>query len=107
MAEDMSKMLEQLEQFREQLAHAQDNLDRITISEESGGGMVKVTANGKQQIVKVEIEKEVIDPNEAEMLEDLIVAAVNRALDRARTLSETRLNEVARMMMPPGFPPIT
>ncbi len=106
MAEEMSKMLEQLQQLQEGMARVQQELSSLTVSAESGGGMVKVTANGKQQIVKVEIEKEAIDPTDAEMLEDLIVAAVNRALEHARELSESRMNEAARSMLPPGFPPI-
>jgi DNA-binding YbaB/EbfC family protein len=106
MAEDMGNMLEQLQHLQEQMARVQQELGSLTVSAESGGGMIKVTANGRQQIVKVEIEKEVIDPNDPEMLEDLIVAAVNRALDHARELSESRLGDAARSMLPPGFPPI-
>jgi DNA-binding YbaB/EbfC family protein len=106
MAEEMSKMLEQLQQLQEGMARIQQELGSMTVSAESGGGMVKVTANGRQQIVKIEIEKEAIDPKDAEMLEDLIVAAVNRVLEHARELSESRMNDAARSMMPAGFPPM-
>src|SRR5665213_1959110 len=106
MAENMSNMLEKLQQLQEQMARVQDELGSQTVTMESGGGVVKVTANGKLQIMKVEIEKEVIDPNEKEMLEDLVVAAVNRALDRARELADSTMSDAAKSLLPPGFPPI-
>lgn len=104
MAEDMSKMLEKLQQLQEQMARVQDELAAQTVTMESGGGVVRVTVNGRQQIVKIEIEKEVIDPNEKEMLEDLVVAAVNRALKRAKEIADTTMSDAARSMLPPGFP---
>ena len=104
MAEDMSKMLEKLQQLQEQMARVQEDLATQSVSVESGGGVVKVTANGKLQILKIEIDKEVIDPNEKEMLEDLVVAAVNRALERAKELADSTMNDAARSMLPPGFP---
>lgn len=104
MAEDLSKMLEKLQQLQEQMSRVQDDLATQSVTEESGGGVVKVTANGKLQILKVEIEKEVIDPNDKEMLEDLVVAAINRALDRARELADSTMSDAARSMLPPGFP---
>jgi nucleoid-associated protein EbfC len=106
MADDMSNMLEKLQQLQEQMARVQDELGLQTVTMESGGGMVKVTANGKLQIMKVEIEKEVIDPNDKEMLEDLVQAAVNRALERARELADSSMSDAAKSLLPPGFPPI-
>jgi DNA-binding YbaB/EbfC family protein len=103
MAEDLSNMLERLQQLQEQMANVQQELGAKTVMMESGGGMVKVTANGKLQIVGIEIDKEVIDPNEKEMLEDLVIAAVNRAIDRARELADTSMNDAARSFLPPGF----
>ncbi len=104
MAEDMSKMLEKLQQLQEQMQRVQDELAMKSVTVESGGGVVRVTANGKSQILKIEIEKEVIDPNEKEMLEDLVVAAVNRALERAKEVADTSMSDAARSMLPPGFP---
>lgn len=106
MAENMSNMLEKLQQLQEQMARVQDELGSQTVTMEAGGGVVKVTANGKLQIMKVEIEKEVIDPNEKEMLEDLVQAAVNRALERARELADSSMSNAAKSLLPPGFPPI-
>jgi DNA-binding YbaB/EbfC family protein len=104
MPEDMNDMLSKLQQLQEQMAKVQEDLSAKSVSAESGGGMVKVTVNGKQQVIKVEIEKEVIDPNEREMLEDLIVAAVNRAIERSKELADTTMNDAAKSFLPPGFP---
>ena len=105
MNEDISGMLGRLQEMQEKLAKTQDELGNMTTSAESGGGMVKATANGRQQILSISIEKEVVNPVEKEMLEDLIVAAVNRALERSRELSESKMNEAARGFMPnlPGM----
>jgi len=100
----MNDMLSKLQQLQEQMAKVQEDLSAKSISAESGGGMVRVTVNGKQQVTKVEIEKEVIDPNEREMLEDLIVAAVNRAIERSKELADTTMNDAAKSFLPPGFP---
>lgn len=102
----MSKMLERLQQLQEQMAKAQEDLAAQTVSSESGGGMVKATVNGRLQVIRIEIEKEVIDPADAEMLEDLIVAAVNRAIERAKELADTTMSDAARSVLPPGFPSI-
>jgi DNA-binding YbaB/EbfC family protein len=101
---DLSKMLESLKGMQDQMARVQAELGNITANGESGGGMVKVVANGRQEVISIKIEKEVINPEDAEMLEDLIVAAVNRAINTAKEAGEAKMNEVTRGMMPPGFP---
>lgn len=107
MQNDLGKMLEQLKGMQDQMARVQNELAKVTTTAESGGGMVKVTANGKQEIVSIKIDKEVIAPEEQEMLEDLVVAAVNRALAQAKELSDSKMDEATKPFMPnlPGFPP--
>lgn len=103
---DMMKALGQVQKMQEEVAKAQAELGDVTASAESGGGMVKVTANGKQEITGIKLEKEVINPDDAEMLEDLIVAAANRALADAKQIADEKMQAVASQYMPniPGLP---
>jgi DNA-binding YbaB/EbfC family protein len=100
----MANMMGKLQELQEQMGKVQEEIAAMQATGESGGGVVKVTANGRQQVLKIEIAKEVIDPNEPEMLEDLIVAAVNKAIERTKEIGEERMAEAARSMLPPGFP---
>ncbi len=102
---DLMNALEQVQKMQAEVARVQQELGAITATAEAGGGMVKVTANGRQEIVSVVFEPEVIDPAEKDMLEDLIVAASNRALAKAKELSEDKMNSVARQFIPniPGL----
>jgi len=72
--------------MQEQLARIQEEAGNKTVEATSGGGMVTVIANGRQEILSIKIEKEVINPEDAEMLQDLIVAATNEALRKARDM---------------------
>lgn len=106
MNQDIMKALGQMQKMQEEVAKVQAELADLTASAEAGGGMVKVTANGKQELTAIKLEKEVINPDDAEMLEDLIVAAANRALANAKQLADEKMQEVASQYMPniPGLP---
>ena len=106
MAEDMSKMMGRLQELQAQMAQAQEEVGAMQATAESGGGVVKATVSGSLQVMRIQIDKEIIDPEDPEMLEDLILAAVNRAIERARELGETRMADVTRSLLPPGFPGI-
>jgi len=79
-------ILKQAQKMQEQLARIQEEAGNKTVEATSGGGMVTVIANGRQEILSIKIEKEVINPEDAEMLQDLIVAATNEALRKARDM---------------------
>lgn len=107
---NMQGMMKQLQKMQDKMAQVQAELELKTVVAEAGGGMVKVTANGKQQIIKIEIEKEVVNPEEKEMLEDLVVAATNKALESAGAMAQQEMQKVTGGMMPnipglniPGF----
>jgi len=102
----MGDILKQAQKMQEQMQQIQDGLAELQVEGSAGGGMVTVTANGKQQIMSVKIDKQVVDPEDVEMLEDLIVAAVNQAMEKAQELAGQEMNKVAGGMLgnlPPGF----
>ena len=102
---NMMGMMKQIQKMQEKVAQVQLELEARTVVAETGGGMVKVTANGKQLIVKIQIDKEVIDPNDPEMLEDLVVAATNKALEEASKMAQEEMAKATSGMLPniPGL----
>ena len=91
MGMDMNKMLQQVQQMQEQVAKAQEELAHQTVEASAGGGMVTVVATGDLQIKEIKIAKEAIEPDDPDMLADMVLAAVNEALRSAQGLMESRL----------------
>jgi DNA-binding YbaB/EbfC family protein len=88
---DMNKMLKQVQEMQEQMARAQEELAGETVEASAGGGMVRVKATGSGEVLEVKIAAEAINPEDPEMLEDLVLAAVNEALRNAQDLMQSKL----------------
>jgi DNA-binding YbaB/EbfC family protein len=102
---NMADMFGKMMDMQQKLSQAQEALAARTVTAEAGGGMVKVTANGNQRITAITIEPEVVDPNDSELLEDLIIAGVNKALEDAAALAKEEMAKAAGGFLPPGFDP--
>ncbi|MBI1937742.1 MAG: YbaB/EbfC family nucleoid-associated protein [Ignavibacteriales bacterium] len=100
---NMQGMLKQIQKMQSDMAKVQEELGNKTVTEESGGGMVKAVANGKKEIVSITIDDEIAKSGDKEMLEDLVVAAVNKALQSAGKMAEEEIASVTKGMLPPGF----
>ena len=88
---DMNKMMQQVQQLQAQMAQAQEELKNETVEASAGGGMVTVKATGDLQITEIKIAAEAIDPDDPEMLSDMVLAAVNEALRSAQALAQSKL----------------
>jgi len=98
------KMLKQLQQMQAKMAKIQEDLGNKTVTGTAGGGMVEVVANGHQKVLSVMLKPEVVDPADVEMLQDLVLAAVNDAMDKARELASKEMGAVtAGIGLPPGL----
>jgi len=89
---DLNKLMQQAQQMQDQMAKVQEEIANETVEASAGGGMVSVTANGAQEILEIRIDPKAIDPDDPELLSDLVLAAVNEALRSARSLAESKLS---------------
>lgn len=99
----LGKMMKQAQQLQSKMLKLQEEMADKTVETTSGGGMVKVVANGKQQVLSVQIEKEVVDPDDVEMLQDLILAAVNDALSKAQEMVQGEMSKLTGGLNLPGM----
>ena len=103
MMKNMGNMMKQAQQLQAKMAKLQEELSTKTVETASGGGMIKVVANGKQQLVSIQIEKEVVDPEDVEMLQDLILAAVNDALAKSQEMVSGEMSKLTGGLNIPGL----
>lgn len=99
---DLSSIMQQARDMHEKMAKIQNDLANKTITGSAGGGMVNVEATGRGDIISVKIEPELIDPAEATMLQDLVTAAVNDALRKARDLAKQEMTRLTGGIQIPG-----
>jgi DNA-binding YbaB/EbfC family protein len=100
---DISSLMKQAQDFQQKMGQVQEELAKKTVTSEVGGGMVKVTVNGKQELLAIQIEKEVINPDDADMLQDLIAAAVNDAMRKAREMIQAEMGRLTGGVNIPGL----
>lgn len=101
---NMQQMMKQARKMQEQLAAAQENIAQSTVDASAGGGMVKVTVNGEMQITSLKIDPEALDPEDVEMLEDMVAAAVNEALRGVGDLANRQMGAITGGLNIPGMP---
>ncbi len=99
----MQEMMRQAQQMQKKMAELQDELKQRTVQATSGGGMITVTATGGLEIQNIEIDHTVVDPNDVGMLQDLVVAACNEALRKAREMMENEMSKITGGLKIPGM----
>lgn len=99
----MGNMMKQAQKLQSKMLKLQEELADKSVETTAGGGMIKVVANGRQQILSIQIEKEVVDPDDVEMLQDLILAAVNDALAKAQEMVASEMGKLTGGFNLPGF----
>ncbi|HEY8416431.1 MAG TPA: YbaB/EbfC family nucleoid-associated protein [Limnochordales bacterium] len=101
---NMAKMMKQVQKMQQEMARIQEELGSKTVEASSGGGMVTVVANGHQEIVQLRIDPQAVDPDDVEMLQDMVLAAVNEALRKSRDLAAQEMAKVTGGLNIPGLP---
>lgn len=99
----MGNIMKQAEQMQKKMAKMQDELAERTVEGSAGGGMVTVIASGKQDIISISIKQDVVDPEDVEMLEDLVLSATRDALRKSRELSEQEMGKITGGLGIPGL----
>ncbi len=100
---NMQKMMKQMQKMQKDMAKAQEELAEKTIEGSAGGGMVTVVVNGQKEIIDVKIKEEVVDPEDIEMLQDLVLAATNDALKKMEELTNDTMGQFTKGLNMPGL----
>lgn len=100
---NMQQLMKQAQKMQQQLAEAQENLEKVTVDASAGGGMVKVTVNGQMQLERITIDPEALDPEDVEVLQDMIMAAVNEGVRGVAEIANKQMGAITGGMGG-GFP---
>ena len=100
---NMADLFGKMQEMQTKMAEAQEALGKKTVIAEAGGGMVQVTANGHGRVTAIKLEKTVVNPDDVEMLEDLVMAGVNKAMDEAERMRQAETQRGLSGLMPPGL----
>jgi|SRR5210317_1923586 DNA-binding YbaB/EbfC family protein len=100
---DMSEIMRQAQDFQKRLSQVQNELAGKIVTASVGGGMVSVTVNGKNELISIQIDKEVINPEDQSMLQDLILSAVNEGIKKAQDMAQTEMKKLTGGISIPGM----
>lgn len=103
---DINKMMRQMQKVQQDMARVQEELGSRTVEASAGGGVVRAVCNGRHELITIEVKREAVDPDDLDMLQDLIVAAVNEALRKAREMMAQEMSRLTGGLNLPGFPPM-
>lgn len=103
MAKGLGNIMKQAQQMQQKIARLQQELEGREVEATAGGGMVTAVVNGKQQLLNLKIEKDAVDPEDVEMLEDLVTAAVNEAIKQSQEMMQQEMGKVTGGMNLPGM----
>jgi DNA-binding YbaB/EbfC family protein len=100
---NLGSIMKQAQKMQAQIAKVQEELAQKTVEASAGGGMITVTANGKQEILSIKIDTEVVDAKDIEMLQDLVVAAINEALRKSQEMVSEEMRKITGGLQIPGL----
>jgi hypothetical protein len=100
----MGDILKQAQKMQQRLLEIQQELKQRVVEGSAGGGMVRVAVNGEQQVLSVKVDPQAASPEDVELLEDMVLAAVNQALEKARQMAQEEMAKVTGGLQLPGFP---
>ena len=103
MAKGMSGMMKQVQKMQKKMMELQGELEQERVEGTAGGGMITVVANGRQDILEIKIQPDVVDPDDVEMLEDLILAAIHQAQQRAQEMMNQEMGQITGGVQIPGL----
>ncbi|MFW6030068.1 MAG: YbaB/EbfC family nucleoid-associated protein [Halanaerobiales bacterium] len=101
---NMNKLMKQAKEMQAKMSKMQNELEEKTVETTAGGGAVKVVVNGKQEVLDLEIDPDAVDPEDVEMLEDMILAAVNEGMRKVQDMVDEKMGKVTGGMNIPGMP---
>lgn len=101
--QNFNTIMKQAKKMQERMTNLQKELETKTVEAQAGGGMVRVVVNGKYEIVSLKIEKEVVNPEDIEMLQDLVAAAVNEGIRKSQEMASAEMSKITGGLNIPGF----
>ncbi|HEV2994759.1 MAG TPA: YbaB/EbfC family nucleoid-associated protein [Chthoniobacterales bacterium] len=100
---NLNKLMKQAQKMQEQMAKTQAELEEKTVEVSAAGGKVKVTANGAGDVVSIKIDKEIVDPNDVEFLEEVVLSGVQQAIEQGKALAQTEVSKITGGLGIPGL----